>query len=94
MAALQAEKDRNYADAIARGDNQFNQEAYESARTEYRTALSIKPEESYPQQKIDEIGTLLAQLSAAQKAYEEAVARGDREFKREGFDLAKRNNFV
>jgi hypothetical protein len=32
---------------------------------------------------------LLAQLSAAQKAYEDAVAKGDREFKAEKFDAAK-----
>ncbi len=89
LAALQAEKDKNYSDAIAKGDNLFNQKDYENARNEYRTALTIKPTETYPQQKIDEIGTLLAQLSAAQKAYEDAIAKGDREFNREGFDAAK-----
>ncbi len=89
LAAIQAEKDKNYSDAITKADNLFNQTEYENARTEYRNALTIKPEESYPQQKIDEIGTLLAQLSAAQKAYEEAIAIADREFKREGFDEAK-----
>ncbi len=89
LAAIQAEKDKNYSDAITKADNLFNQTEYENARNEYRNALTIKPEESYPQQKIDEIGTLLAQLSAAQKAYEEAIAKADREFKREGFDEAK-----
>ncbi|WP_297092522.1 hypothetical protein, partial [uncultured Draconibacterium sp.] len=88
LAAIQAEKDKNYAEAIARADELFNTEAYENSRNEYRTALDIKPEESYPQQRIDEIGTILAQLSAAQKAYEEAVAEGDREFRREGWDAA------
>ncbi len=88
LAALQAEKDRNYADAIARADNLFNEENYENSRNEYRSALTIKPEESYPQQRIDEIGNLLAQLSAAQKAYEDAISRGDREFSREGWDAA------
>ena len=51
----------------------FDQGDYESARNEYRTALTVKPEETYPQQRITEIGTLMAQLSAAQKAYEEAI---------------------
>jgi len=88
LAALQAEKDKNYADAIARADNFFTEKEYESSRTEYRAALDVKPEESYPQQRIDEIGNLLAQLSAAQKAYEDAVALGDREFRREGWDAA------
>ena len=88
LAAIQAEKDKNYADAIARADELFTAESYENSRNEYRAALDIKPEETYPQQRIDEIGTILAQLSAAQKAYEEAVAEGDREFRREGWDAA------
>ncbi|MEZ5104778.1 MAG: hypothetical protein R2757_09805 [Draconibacterium sp.] len=88
LAALQAEKDKNYAEAIAKADNLFNQKDYETSRNEYRTALTIKPEEAYPQQKIDEIGTLLAQLSASQKAYEDAVKIADREFKAEKFDAA------
>ena len=88
LAAIQAEKDKNYSDAIARADNLFDEQSYENSRNEYRSALVIKPEETYPQQRIDEIGTILAQLSAAQKAYEEAIARGDREFNREGWDAA------
>ncbi len=88
LAAIQAEKDKNYNDAIARADELFSAENYEESRNEYRTALDIKPDESYPQQRIDEIGTVLSQLSAAQKAYEEAVAEGDREFRSEGWDAA------
>nr|WP_321356863.1 hypothetical protein [uncultured Draconibacterium sp.] len=88
LAAIQAEKDKNYNDAIARADELFTAENYENSRNEYRTALDIKPEETYPQQRIDEIGNLLAQLSAAQKAYEDAIAQGDREFNREGWDAA------
>nr|WP_319266969.1 hypothetical protein [uncultured Draconibacterium sp.] len=88
LAAIQAEKDKNYNDAIARADELFTAENYENSRNEYRAALDIKPEETYPQQRIDEIGTILAQMSAAQKAYEEAVAEGDREFRREGWEAA------
>ena len=88
LAAIQAEKDKNYNDAIVRADELFSAENYEESRNEYRIALNIKPEESYPQQRIDEIGTILSQLSAAQKAYEEAVAEGEREFRREGWDAA------
>jgi tetratricopeptide (TPR) repeat protein len=89
LAAIQAEKDKNYSEAITKADNLFNEKQYESARNEYRTAQTVKPEEAYPQKRITEIGTLMAQLSAAQKAYDEAVAKGDREFKAEKFDAAK-----
>ncbi|WP_319502647.1 hypothetical protein [uncultured Draconibacterium sp.] len=88
LAAIQAEKDKNYNDAIARADELFTAENYEESRNEYRSALDIKPEESYPQQRIDEIGNVLAQLSAAQKAYEDAVAEADREFRNEGWEAA------
>jgi len=89
LAAVQAEKDKNYSDAIAKADNFFNEKNYENARTEYRNALTVKPGETYPQQKVTEIGNLLAQLSAAQKAYETAIAKADKEFKAEKFDVAK-----
>ncbi len=89
LAALQAEKDRQYNEAIAQADEAFNSKAYENARTSYRSALNIKPEEIYPQQQIDKIGDLMAQLSAAQKAYEEAIAQADKAFKAEEFEPAK-----
>ena len=89
LAALQAEKDSLYNAAVAKADVMFNSKEYENARTAYRSALDVKPEETYPQQRIDEIGTLLAQLSAAQKAYEDAITRADKDFKREAFDNAK-----
>lgn len=96
LAALQAEKDKNYTDAIARADNLFDETNYENARNEYRSALSIKPEETYPQQRIDEIGTLMAQLSAAlkeqellDKNYENLIQQADRFFGSSNYGQAK-----
>ena len=89
LAAIQAEKDKNYIEAITKADNLFNAKDYENARNGYRTAQTVKPEETYPQQRITEIGTLMAQLSAAQKAYETAIAKADKEFREEKFDAAK-----
>ncbi len=42
LAAIQAEKDKNYSDAIARADNLFNEKEYENARTEYRACIGNK----------------------------------------------------
>lgn len=89
LAAIEAEKNKNYNNAINKAEDLFSTEKYEEARNEYRIALNIKPEESLPQEKIAEIGNLLSQLSAAQKAYEDAITIGDRELRREGFDAAK-----
>ncbi len=89
LAAIQREKDSLYNAALAKADGFFKGEDYENARTIYRSALEVKPEETYPQQQIDEIGTRLAELSASQKAYEDAVAQADKDFKKEDFEAAK-----
>jgi tetratricopeptide (TPR) repeat protein len=91
LATIQAEKDKNYNEAITKADNLFNEKQYENARNEYRTAQTVKPEETYPQQRITEIGTLMAQLSTAQKTYEDAVAKGDREFKQKSLTRQNRH---
>ena len=89
LAAIEAEKDSLYNAAIARADNLFDATDYENSRNEYRNALNVKPTEQYPQNRITEIGNILAQLSAAQKAYEDAISRADRNFRSEAFDPAK-----
>ena len=70
LAAIQAEKDKNYADAITRADNLFNTTEYVNSRNEYRSALTIKPEETYPQERIDEINKKIAELELARKEQE------------------------
>jgi hypothetical protein len=96
IASIQAEKDKNYSDAITKADNLFNEKQYENARNEYLTAKSIKPEESYPQQKIDEIAKSLAALAQAKKDQELAdknyltiIQQADRLFTSKSFDQSK-----
>jgi hypothetical protein len=89
LAALQAEKDRQYNQAVSRGDSLFNLNEYEASRTVYQSALQVKPDETYPQQRIEEIGRLLEQLASAQQTYDAAIARADRDFQSESFDNAK-----
>jgi tetratricopeptide (TPR) repeat protein len=86
---LNERNDSLYAAAVTRGDDLFDEKSYEESRNAYRSALQVKPEESYPQERINEIADLLAQLAAAQEAYEKAVALGDRELGREAFDEAR-----
>ncbi len=89
LAALQAEKDSQYASAVSRGDSLFTLTDYDNSRSAYESALKIKPEEAYPQQRIDEIKNILAQLLSARQAYDAAIARADRDFGREAFAEAK-----
>jgi len=87
--AAEAELEKRYADAVAAGDKFFNEKQYTPAIGQYRAALREKPQETYPRQRIAESETLLANLAAAQKAYEEAIADGDREFRRQQYSAAR-----
>jgi len=96
LAAIQAEKDKNYSEAIAKADNLFNEKQYENARTEYRAAQTVKPEETYPQQKIDEISKVLTELAQAKKDQELTdknyitfIQQADRFFAGKSFDQSK-----
>ncbi len=89
LAALQAEKDSQYNTAIGRGDSLFTAAVYEQSKSEYQSALKIKSDESYPKEKIAEIDNLMVQLAAAQRSYDQAIAAGDLEFRREAFAEAK-----
>ena len=63
LAAIQAEKDKNYKEAITKADNLFKEKDFENARNEYRTAQTVKPEENYPQQKIEEKNKRLKEIT-------------------------------
>ncbi len=75
-AAAKLEED--YDAAIAQGDKAFGNEEYEPAQTAYEKALSLKSEEQYPKDKLDEIKSKLRYL-AVKKAEEEAAALAQKE---------------
>ena len=64
--AAQKTINENYLSTIERADNYFNAENYESAESAYKEASEIKPGEPYPNEKINEIQTILADLSEQQ----------------------------
>ena len=57
----QQETDRKYTEAINRADNLFDAGNYQEAKVEYQKSSSLKPQESYPKQKISEIANILAE---------------------------------
>jgi len=73
----QVDPEELYADAIASADNFLAAADYTNAMQEYENASGVKPEESYPQQKIDEINAILEARKAGEEAYAAAVKRGD-----------------
>ena len=89
LRLLEEQRNTSYNNAIAQGDAYFNNKEYQPAITSYKEALDVKPEETYPQTRITEIEALVAQIAATQKAYDDAIARADRNFNREIYDAAK-----
>ena len=75
-----ARKRMAFDKAVAAGDAAFKEQGYDMALTKYQAALEIIPEELYPQQKIEEINGILAQMADQQARYESLVEQGDQAF--------------
>jgi len=79
-AEQQRQIDEGYANAIALGDNHFNNKEYMQARAEYEKALGFKAAEKYPQDQIAEIDGIMAEQSRLQQleeAYALAISTAD-----------------
>jgi tetratricopeptide (TPR) repeat protein len=89
--AQQRSKDleANYQKAIAQADAAFNKKDYNPAKDAYKQALTFKPNEAYPTQKITEIDRLLADIAAKKHAYDLAISRADNSFNESKWEAAK-----
>ncbi|MCC5922296.1 MAG: hypothetical protein JJT77_00805 [Crocinitomicaceae bacterium] len=76
MKALQDELDKrqkeqnleqNYEKAIAKADAAMEQENWMLAKSEYESALKLKPEETYPQNQIEKLKDKLAEFEQKEK---------------------------
>ncbi len=79
-----------FNDAIAIADSLFFLKEYELAKTKYADAGKIKPGESFPNKKINEINNILLKIEKEkQKAYELAIVKGDNFFNEEHYEKAQ-----
>jgi tetratricopeptide (TPR) repeat protein len=78
ITVKQKEKDDNYSKSIAEADKLFNKDKFTDAIPAYTKALVIKPEETYPQQKITEAQAKLAASKSKEDEYKNAIVNGDR----------------
>ncbi len=81
--AAAAAKDKQYQDAIKKADGLLASKQYNEAKSSYQTASTIKPNETYPKQKISEIDKILADQAAAaakNKQYQDAIKKADKLF--------------
>lgn len=98
-AEVEKQKEQQYKDAIAKADAAFGTKDYSGAKNSYTQALTLKPAEKYPKQKLAEIDKLLADLDAQKSAaakqkemdekYKAAIAKGDGAFGAKNYTAAK-----
>lgn len=62
-----AEQQKQYDELIAAAGQLFQQQKYQEAKSKYQEAQTIKPSESLPGEKIEEINALLGELAAAEE---------------------------
>ncbi len=87
-----AEQEKKYTDAIARGDQAMTAKNYVAARTAYTEASGLKPTEQYPKDKLAEIEKLLgdkAAQDALNKQYNDLIAKADKLFAAKDWTGAK-----
>ena len=84
-----AAKDKDYNDAIAEADGFFNEKNYEKSIESYKKAQPLKPEESYPQEKINEANELIAEQQKIEQDYQLLIADGDNAFTNKDYETAK-----
>jgi len=88
LAELKAKEDA-YKAALAAADQLLEQKKLEEARTSYQDALAMKPQATYPKEKIAGINKSLEEQLGKQKYYENLVADADNSFKDKDYAKAK-----
>ncbi|MDT8392962.1 MAG: hypothetical protein RQ761_03905 [Bacteroidales bacterium] len=94
--ALRQATEAAYAAAIASADRLFAAANYKEAIASYSEAESIKPDETYPAEKIEEIGNIVAaeaaeaeRLARLNADYAQAISEGDALLGQENFKAAR-----
>ncbi|HHN47917.1 MAG TPA: hypothetical protein ENN08_03125 [Bacteroidales bacterium] len=87
LAAI-AEKEQNYMNAISQADHAFENKEYQRALSAYQQAVSIKPEEAYPAERVDEVQKIIQEIESRQLAYNENIAIADGKFSSKEYQQA------
>ncbi len=85
-----------YQEQIKQADQAFKEEQYHKAKGLYQQALSMKPNEPYPRQRIDRIDQILkkrqqakARQQALNEKYKQTIEQADQRFEKETYKGAK-----
>ncbi|HEY9124805.1 MAG TPA: hypothetical protein PK252_12195 [Bacteroidales bacterium] len=96
LMKAQADKaEKEYQSKVKSADKNFVDSKLKEALADYQAALAMKPNETYPQQRIDAINKMLeekakkeAEEKAKKDAYASAIARADKLLAENNFDQA------
>ncbi|MBN2521634.1 MAG: hypothetical protein JXB24_00090 [Bacteroidales bacterium] len=89
--------DKAYKESLVMGQSALQSKDYELARQHFNNAVTLKPDESYPQQMLKEIDRLIAdqkmaqlkvEQASVQKQIEAALDEGDRMYKAKNYEAA------
>jgi tetratricopeptide (TPR) repeat protein len=85
-------KEEQYKDLIDKADKLLADKSYEPAKTDYQDALALKPGETYPKGKIEEIDKVLAEIArkkALDDQYASTIADADKLLADKSYEPAK-----
>jgi tetratricopeptide (TPR) repeat protein len=87
--ADQKVRQESYDKAIAEGDKKLSEKSFNDAIDSYTSALSYKPDESYPKGKIAEINLIVNGIKATGEKYAKAIEQGDAAFAKQDYNAAQ-----
>ena len=91
FAEQQKAFEENYSDMIEKADSLFNSQQYTQAKDQFNFALTVKPDDEYPKQKLAEIDqqeALLAESKKLDATYQEIITEADNLYNEGHYDLA------
>lgn len=82
------EKERLYNEAIEKADNFYRVLDYENALDLYKEALSYKPDEKHPRDRVDAINRHMLNVQQREEQYKKFIAEGDNAFNQKDYPVA------
>lgn len=89
LAKIESANNKKYNNAISVAENYYKSSRLVEAIIQYKIAFDIKPDESYPKNRIAEINTLIEEeLKKTRDKYDLAIANADKLYSGKIYDLA------
>lgn len=88
MATLRKSQEVSYKNSLSEADQLFEKSKFAEAITAYYKCLEIKPDETYPQQRIAEAQQKITSARDKETNYAAAIAEGDKQFSEQKYDEA------